>query len=876
MRILLPIISILSLLSPSAALSADGIVTTAIGSGDDSAYCIAVQSDGRILVAGYSHNGSNTDFALVRFNNDGSLDSWFDGDSGSGNGIVTTAIGSSDESVASVLVQSDGKSLVAGNTDTGGSEDFALARYHSDGTLDSSFGTGGRVITSINSGDDFLRDVALQDDGAILVAGYDHTGSQWEYLVLRYDSNGDLDTSFDGDGIVITDPGNGGRARAIAVQTDGRIVVIGDSYGAVNDFTVARYNSNGSLDTSFGGGDGITVTDLGGGGHDYAQSVAIQDDGNILLGGGTLAANYNFALARYSSLGVLDSGFGGGTGYVLNDLGNFDMGTSVLVQSDGQILLAGYSNGAGNYDFALVRYNSNGSLDTGFDGDTGLGNGIIITAIGSGDEKGVGSALQNDGKILVAGYADIGGANDFALVRYNIDGTLDTTFDGVASGNVDLTLSKTVDDGTPNEGDTIIYTVTVANDGPDAGTFISVLDLLPTGVTYVSDTPSQGSYLSGTGLWTVGAVANASSATLEITATVDGGTAGSTIGNSALITAANQVDSNAANNGDSVDIIVQTTDLAIDKIVDDGTPGEGDTIVYTLTIDNLGPNDATGIAVTDLLPAGVTYVSDTPSQGSYVSGTGVWTVGAVANAGSATLDISATVDPGTGGTTIDNTASITALDQTDPVSGNDSDLIGITVAMSTYKISGVVFEDSDFAGTAMNWDGGASDFALANVDVELYSSADAYLASTTTAGDGSFAFAGLADGGYKVRARSATLGDADTPPAAGLHPTVPATWPYPLPEMTWGHAAALIGGQDPDMDDTATGDDSGPGDTWVAVTVSGADLAGVNLGFCYDIIATEADDGLADTARSRQGCLRQFIKNSNAIVGASTSWFELP
>ncbi len=104
--------------------------------------------------------------------------------------------------------------------------------------------------------------------------------------------------------------------------------------------------------------------------------------------------------------------------------------------------------------------------------------------------------------------------------------------------------------------------------------------------------------------------------------------------------------------------------------------------------------------------------------------------------------------------------------------------------MPSYAISGVVFEDSDFAG--------------------------------------------LADGGYKVRARSATLGDADTPPAGGLHPTVPTTWPYPLPEMTWGHAAALIGGQDPDMDDTATGDDSGPGDTWVAVTVSGGDMRSVH------------------------------------------------
>jgi hypothetical protein len=199
-------------------------------------------------------------------------------------------------------------------------------------------------------------------------------------------------------------------------------------------------------------------------------------------------------------------------------------------------------------------------------------------------------------------------------------------------------------------------------------------------------------------------------------------------------------------------------------------------------------------------------------------------------------------------------------------------------AAATYTISGTVFEDADFAGTAAAYDGGVGDTALSGVDVELYDAdtGDAYLASVTTDGSGAFAFSGLANGNYKVRARSATIGDFDTLPAAGLNFTVPGTWPYPLAEMTWGNGAALIGGQDPNVDDTVTVDNVGPGDTYVTVTVSGADVNGVEFGFNYELIVNEDDDANADNLRSKQGTLRQFIKNSNAIAGTNRSWFQIP
>ena len=235
----------------------------------------------------------------------------------------------------------------------------------------------------------------------------------------------------------------------------------------------------------------------------------------------------------------------------------------------------------------------------------------------------------------------------------------------------DLVVTKTVDNATPNEGDTINYTVTLTNNGPTDGTGVEITDVLPSGLTYVSDTATQGSYDSATGVWVVGSLADGVNATLAITATVDGGTGGTVITNTAQITAADQFDPDSTNDSDSVDITVTNSDLTLSKTVDNVTPNEGDTVSYTITITNFGPDDATGIKVMDLLPAGVTYVSD-DGAGAYVLSTGVWDVGALSSAAGDTLTISAAVGAGTGGTVITNTAQITAADQSDPDSTNNS------------------------------------------------------------------------------------------------------------------------------------------------------------------------------------------------------------
>jgi uncharacterized repeat protein (TIGR01451 family) len=223
-----------------------------------------------------------------------------------------------------------------------------------------------------------------------------------------------------------------------------------------------------------------------------------------------------------------------------------------------------------------------------------------------------------------------------------------------------------VNNSTPDEGSTITYTITVTNNGPAQATTMSLTDLLPAGVTYSSDTPSQGAYVSGTGVWTVGTINSGASATLDIQATVDAGTGGSTITNTITVVSLDQTDTNATVDDLSEAITVNNnTDLAVSKTVDNSTPNEGATITYTITVTNNGPAQATTVSLTDLLPAGVTYSSDTPSQGAYVSGSGVWTVGTINSGASATLDIQATVDAGTSGSTITNTVTVVGLDQTD-------------------------------------------------------------------------------------------------------------------------------------------------------------------------------------------------------------------
>ena len=294
---------------------------------------------------------------------------------------------------------------------------FYVAIFAQAGSLDNSFSGNGKVITGFGYGDDFGNSMAIQANGKIVVAGLVDGPVNTLFGLARYNKNGTLDKTFGGDGRVTTSFSNNGcGANHVAIQPDGKIVAVGFSG---NNFAIARYDSNGSLDKTFGGGDGKVVTDFGG--FEEAYSVAIQINGKIVVAGGTTASggDFDFAIARYNANGTLDNTFGGGDGKVITGFGGQEMVNSVAIQSNGKIVAAGYTNASGgDNDFALARYNSNGTLDNTFSGD-----GKVITGFGGGDVCSS-AAIQDDGKIVAGGFTDGG----FALARYNKNGTLDKTF----------------------------------------------------------------------------------------------------------------------------------------------------------------------------------------------------------------------------------------------------------------------------------------------------------------------------------------------------------------------------------------------------------------------------------------------------------------
>ncbi len=409
-----------------------GITTTAIGSDDDAAYSVVGQSDGKIVVAGNSYNGTFNEIAVSRYNHDGSLDITF-----GGTGTVTTDVGTGYDVGRAVTIQADGKIVVAG-TAHNANDDFAVVRYNIDGTLDTTFGGTGKVSTAIGPSHDYGQSVTMQSNGKILVAGYSYNGLNNDFALVRYNSDGSLDTSFSTDG-KLTTPINlsADQAYSVTVQSNGKILVAGNSSNGLNtDFALVRYNSDGSLDASFSG-DGKLTTDFNLN-FDDSYSVAIQSDGKILVGGSSwVGLNQDFSIARYNTDGSLDLSFGG-DGKVTTDIGSgVDYARSIAIQADGKILLSGSSYNGSNFDIAIVRYNTNGTLDTSF----GNSSGMITTSVGSGDDYGEDIIVQTDGSILVAGYTDNGSNQDFVLTKYNSDGTLNTSFS--LDYGLDGTLSYT-------------------------------------------------------------------------------------------------------------------------------------------------------------------------------------------------------------------------------------------------------------------------------------------------------------------------------------------------------------------------------------------------------------------------------------------------
>jgi uncharacterized delta-60 repeat protein len=315
-----------------------GIVTTPIGLLTDQAYSLAQQSDGKILLGGTAQVGAMAQFAMARYHANGSLDTTFNNV-----GFVINPMGVINDLALSILVQSDGKILLGGSTTIGASDDFAIARYHSNGSLDTTFNTTGYLTTPIGGAGDMGCSLAQQSDGKILLGGLTWNGANNDFAIARYHSNGSLDTTFNGTGYVTTAIGaSNDNGYNVAIQPDGKILLGGFAIiGGANDFAIARYHANGSLDTTFNT-TGFVTTAIGVS-HDYGRSLALQPDGKILLGGYAIVGGLDdFAIARYHSNGSLDTTFNG-TGRVTTPMGvSSDYGYSVALQPDGKILLSGF------------------------------------------------------------------------------------------------------------------------------------------------------------------------------------------------------------------------------------------------------------------------------------------------------------------------------------------------------------------------------------------------------------------------------------------------------------------------------------------------------------------------------------------------------
>jgi uncharacterized delta-60 repeat protein len=400
-----------------------GIVTTDFGGSNDQAAALLMQPDGKLVAVGTAQLGSTSDVALARYNADGSLDQTF------GSGGLVAPHGPTGPAFAAVL-QADGRIVVAGSTPEGtpnaSPSDFALRRFNPDGTLDTTFGTQGVARTGFAArSSDGAFALVLQPDGRLVAGGQtlsaDMTASL--FALARFNTDGSLDASFGRGGRVTTDfgPGLSDTVRLLAVQADGRIVASNGSaiVGGALGIGLARYNADGSLDQAFGSGGKVTA---GFGG--AATGLVLAGSQIVVTTPIAVGESNDFGVVQFNADGSLDTTFGSGGQATADFTGPIDAtAVDALRQVDGKLVVVGGVSNGRTGDFALVRYNVDGSLDSTF----GTG-GRVVTDFDPGQRESASAAvLQPDGKLVVVGIATPI-VSAIALARYNPDGGLDAGF----------------------------------------------------------------------------------------------------------------------------------------------------------------------------------------------------------------------------------------------------------------------------------------------------------------------------------------------------------------------------------------------------------------------------------------------------------------
>lgn len=393
-----------------------GKVTTNIQLTPDYAWSVLEQPDGKILVGGKAGAFLGSDYAVVRYHHDGRIDSSFGIDGKS----IHDISGSSDQE-GTLLLQDDGKIIIGGysfHVGFAAHTDFivSMVRLLPNGELDTLFADKGKIKTKISFGALALTSLLLQPDGKILSGGYAQMdNNDWEFIIVRYDTMGFKDTTFGNGGIAVADFDSSlDIGYSIALQADGKIIMAGavSADSTLADFALMRFNTDGSIDSTFGT-DGRTRTDFGDS-NEEPFYVTVLTNGKILTCGYTDAkGDKDFALAQYTSNGILDNTFGN-NGITVTGFGrSIEHGYKISIQDDGRIVATGYSNNNLNkFDFAIARYHEDGTLDASFGSQ-----GTFLFNFNQSIDFGYGNTLQNDGKLLAVGTSD----EDFAIARFITD-----------------------------------------------------------------------------------------------------------------------------------------------------------------------------------------------------------------------------------------------------------------------------------------------------------------------------------------------------------------------------------------------------------------------------------------------------------------------
>ena len=450
---------------------------------------VALQADGKIVIVG-SQTGTvanDSDFSVVRLNANGGLDPSFGGNGGTGR-VLTPILSSSEDTANDVLIQPDGKILVGGSSLRNGTNlDFALTRYLSNGMLDNSFDQDGKVTTGLGSNGDIIFSLALQADGKIVAAGQTGNANK-NFAVVRYDANGGNAVQFQ-----TTDFGsNDEQARRVLSQADGKILVVGESDSLV---VLARYMPNGQLDPSFGSGGKVRTNLFFAEAFGRGCDAALQSDGKIVVAGIDLNSNPNFNLAvlRLNPDGLVDQTFGVSGRAVVGVSGEDNFVSRVQIQNNGEIVVVGTVRIAFRPSFSVTRLTKDGQLDDRFNGT-----GRSVTDFGSPFSLNSANAvaIQDDGKILVAGESD----GRFAVARFLGDPavSLEVSPAGVledGAANLDFTFTRT---GDTSAALTVDFDVSTAAGAATLGT-----DYVVTGADSFSATLGSVTFAAGSRTATV-------------------------------------------------------------------------------------------------------------------------------------------------------------------------------------------------------------------------------------------------------------------------------------------------------------------------------------------------------------------------------------